>query len=174
VLLSVKQTSPVGEAQRRAAGLRGKHRRFPAVGADAHQPHVCVRDVEVAGVVVEPKAQRPAAGALRGDRRELRLRVAAVLRVARAVRERRPPGAALAAVLEDAAVRDADVGPGAAAVERDALGADQPVGQLQASMALAATADDGSRRQQQGEKDREERQLRSRPPHGRCHVEVVG
>ena len=53
---------PVGEAQRRAAGLRGEHGRFPTVRPDAHQPHVCVGDVEVAGVVVEPKAQRPATG----------------------------------------------------------------------------------------------------------------
>ena len=49
---------------------------------------------------------------------------AAVLGVAQAVREGLPSAAT--AVLEDAAVRDANVGPGIVAVERDAPGFRSP------------------------------------------------
>jgi len=87
-------------------------------------------------------------------------------------------GAALAGVLEDAAVRDADVGSGAAGVERDALWADPHVRQLQA-LGLAGVdglgyGRRGQEQQQQGEQDREQRQLRRRPScHGRCHVDEL-
>ena len=81
---------------------------------------------------MKPQAERSAARALRGNWWEVGEGDAMVLGVARAVCERHPPGS-LAAVLEDAAIGDADVGTGAVAAEHDALEADaQLVRQLQA------------------------------------------
>ena len=84
-------STAVREAQRRTTSLHGH--RLPAVGANAHQAHVRVGDVEVVKVNMKPRAaQQPAARALCSDRREVGECGATVLGVARTVREGRPPG----------------------------------------------------------------------------------
>jgi hypothetical protein len=76
----------VGEAEWHTINLGDQHLRFATTWTDTHQPLISVRDVKVAGPVVEAQAQRAATLAVRHFRR----RSAGFGVVAQAVRVGRP------------------------------------------------------------------------------------